>query len=166
MARTTLSFVVAGPWGDLSNYYTDGTNDHTELQLALNRLNTLGGGEILLLKSTYNLGAGLTTYSNLGIRGLGINATIIKLNSGINADGLAGTNISNFYVRDLQINANSAGQKYKKWEFSGKGYVNEDEYIKADRFYKSIQGKVIATDVSDIERGAAVDGNVEEKTPF
>ncbi len=60
-----------------AKYVCDGSNDHVEIQAALNAL-PAGGGTVLLLKGTYNCAGNLQPAAYKTLKGEGPDATILK----------------------------------------------------------------------------------------
>jgi hypothetical protein len=63
----------------------NGTDDTADLQAKLDALNADGGGSLTLRAGTY-IASTLTIYSNVTIRGQGVDATILLQKAGTNAD--------------------------------------------------------------------------------
>jgi hypothetical protein len=59
----------------------NGTGDYTDIQPALDYVNSIGGGSILIMTGTYTISTDLTLYSNITINGQGYSETIIDFNS-------------------------------------------------------------------------------------
>ena len=99
-----------------ADYITDGTNDRVKIQLALDSINTAGGGTLFLKPGTYTLDNTLDVYSNTILRGAGVGATIIKQADGANKfrvirnDGFAAGGNSDIVLRDFTFNGNKANQ--------------------------------------------------------
>ena len=100
----------------------DGVTDcATAINNALSAANTAGGGVVYLPAGTYLVGATLTLYSLIHLRGDGPHVTIIKLKNAANVDviqgasfaTLTGTNnasagINEFSIENLTVDANKA----------------------------------------------------------
>lgn len=108
---TVASSTYNGP----ADIYCDGTNDHTELQNAIDYVAGLGGGIVRMTEGTYNTAATLSLYSNVILRGAGAN-TIIKKNvndHGITIEGSSGDEIENVSIEDLIITRNASDTNAK-----------------------------------------------------
>lgn len=106
-----------------ADYVCDGVADDIEIQAAINAVNTLGGGTILLRAGTYTLSAVLTLYNNITIRGEGPGKTIVTLTSAITGQDLMsiGSNLGtssghspvgtyqNIELRDMEFNLATIG---------------------------------------------------------
>ena len=67
-----------------------GNYDYTDIQDAINYVNGLGGGKILILNGTYVSSANLVLYSNIVLQGESPSGVILEfnaINKGINAQG-------------------------------------------------------------------------------
>jgi parallel beta-helix repeat protein len=82
--------------GYKADYYTDGTADDVQIQAALDAVNSIGGGSVLLWEGTYVLAAQIRIYSNTLFNGTGL-ATIVTA---------AGSLAVNMIINDDQVNGN------------------------------------------------------------
>ena len=107
VARFVIGTSTAGWTENDVDYLCDGTNDHAEINQAIQDL-PADGGEIIILDGTYNIGARIdVNKNNVTIRGNG-DATVLKRmwNSGF-AEGVITINIaSNCKIENLQIDGN------------------------------------------------------------
>src|ERR1041384_948808 len=109
---TYMPFKTVGPTGSGADYEVDGTNDHTEIQNALNSLTT--GGMVLLAPGTYNFGAVVTITGNdtynaptKGVIGAGMHSTKIVCASNVNAFSLTGN--ASVIIKDMEIQVTGSG---------------------------------------------------------
>ncbi|MCV9886234.1 right-handed parallel beta-helix repeat-containing protein [Metabacillus halosaccharovorans] len=118
------------------NVVLDGTNEATKIQLALDYLNSRGGGILLLPKGVY-IAEGLVVYSNITIKGVHRESTVIKRPNRASTDTQKfilyskDKNIENFYLEDVTIDGN----------YKNLGYVT-------DGVKPTIQDVMIRNDVS------------------
>jgi hypothetical protein len=69
-----------------ADYVCDGTDDHTEINNAIQAL-PAAGGKVILLAGTYDIGASiLIDADNIRLEGMGHEATILKLSNSANVD--------------------------------------------------------------------------------
>lgn len=93
------------------NVSLDGTNEATKIQSALDFLNSLGGGILLLPRGTY-IAEDLVVYSNITIKGVHRESTVIKRPNSASTDTQKyilyskDKNIENFYLEDVTIDGN------------------------------------------------------------
>lgn len=91
--------------GLVADYYTDGTNDHVEINAAINAVTT-AGGTVLLKVGTYTIGAAVVIKSNVILKGEGMTATTIKKVDSGNFSAVAISTASNFQALDFKIDGN------------------------------------------------------------
>lgn len=147
----------------------DGSTDDTAaITAAINAAHSAGGGTVLFPEGTYLTG-NQTLYAKVHLRGIGIDATTIKLKNGANADifsaqtgsinlsaadgaGSAGS-LYNFGLYDLTLDGNKANQSSGTsypLRFYGYGYIVQNVRVK-----NGYSGGVL----SDWNGGAATPGN-------
>ncbi len=84
--RTATKVVAASNSSDLgkkqADYACDGTDDQVEIQAAIDAVDAVGGGCVLLLEGNYSISDTIDVASNLIIRGMGTN-TILTLADGV-----------------------------------------------------------------------------------
>jgi parallel beta-helix repeat protein len=83
-----------------------GNGDVTDIQTAIDYVNSIGGGSILIKAGTYTLNSDLTLYSHIHLCGEDADTTIIDFNgahSQILAIGTGGTHKSDIEISGLQI---------------------------------------------------------------
>jgi parallel beta-helix repeat protein len=88
-----------------ANYVCDGTNDHVEIQAALDALPATGG-EVLLLDGTYNVEVSLVLDSYQTLRGCGRNTILTTSTNGLiflSATGGSGTEKTGITIYDMKI---------------------------------------------------------------
>jgi len=113
VARTNLAAqgkVLVTVGATNADYTTDGTADQTEIQAAIDAVNTAGGGVVRILKGTYNTTAEITLKSNVTVEGEGQGVTIISFSGTIstwafdtNTTGTAKNTNSNIWIKHLTI---------------------------------------------------------------
>jgi hypothetical protein len=124
------ALVSAVDYGATGNGTTD---DATSIQNAINALNALGGGVLYFPAGTYLIGATLTLYSKVILRGAGADLSVIKAKNSLNADMVKTVNYATltgqnkyliadgvpyaFGLEDIQLDGNKANQA------SGNGLV-------------------------------------------
>ncbi|GAI14844.1 unnamed protein product, partial [marine sediment metagenome] len=94
-----------------ANYVCDGTDDHVEIQAALDALPDTGG-EVFLLDGTYNIEASLVLGSYQTLRGCGRNTILTTTTAGIDiitATGSVGSEKVGILVADLCIDGTAGG---------------------------------------------------------
>jgi len=99
-ANDTVAALKSG-----ADYVCDGTNDHVEIQAALDALPATGG-EVRLLDGTYNCQVAITLDSNQTLRGCGINTILTTATASLvflSAVGGSGTEKTGITISDLQI---------------------------------------------------------------
>lgn len=103
------SFVVA-TYNSIDNenadFVCDGTNDHVEIQQAIDNLPS-GGGSVYLREGTYNIGATINLNNNVTLSGAGA-GTWLYLANNVDDDVIYGTGLDNLLVADLRIYGNGA----------------------------------------------------------
>jgi hypothetical protein len=62
--------------GYAADYYTDGTSDNVQIQLALDAIHTLGKGSVRIVEGSYSISAPLVIYSNTEINAVGATITL------------------------------------------------------------------------------------------
>lgn len=94
-----------------ADYVCDGTNDHLDIQAAIDALPATGG-EVLLLDGTYNIEVSLVLDSYQTLRGCG-RSTILTTTTAnldiITATGGSGTEKTGILIADLCIDGNAGG---------------------------------------------------------
>lgn len=110
---TTIVVAASNSLHTVADYICTGTNDQTTINTAIGAL-PAGGGRILLLEGTYNLGGAVViNKSNVSLEGQGM-ATILKLANSTNTDCVQigdGTNTyTNIYIKNLLVDGNMANQ--------------------------------------------------------
>jgi hypothetical protein len=128
LKATHLNVKDYGALGDAA------TDDSTAIQAAMDAANTAGGGIVFFPPGTYIINATVTIYSKVHIRGVGIEATILKLKNTTNVDILKGQNfatltgtngtggIYNWSVSDLTIDGNKANNATAGYGLRAYGY--------------------------------------------
>lgn len=94
-----------------ANYVCNGTNDHIEIQAALDALPTTGG-EVLLLDGTYNIEVTLTLDSYQTLRGCGRNTILTTTTAGVDiitGTGGDGTELVGILIADLCVDGTVGG---------------------------------------------------------
>lgn len=107
-SRTVI--VGSSEYGGDADYSCDGTADETEIQMAVDYVDGLGGGIVQLTHGQFNTGAGVHLYANIVLQGDGV-ATVIKKNCNdyaVSIEGGAGTEIDGVQVKDLTITRDTA----------------------------------------------------------
>lgn len=106
-----------------ANYICDGTNDHIQIQQAIDYLESVGWGKLIIKEGSYSIAATITVlYDNITIIGHGAK-TLLTLANGVNShvikvwDGV--TTYKNITIRDLQINGNISNQVQQVGSKSG-----------------------------------------------
>lgn len=109
---TYIPFKTVGPTGSGADYIVDGTNDHTEVQNAINALTN--GGMVLLAPGSYNFAdsvdfAGNDTYDapTKGVIGAGMHST--KIICASNVDGFSITGNASVVLKDMEIQVTGTG---------------------------------------------------------
>lgn len=107
-----------------ADYVCDGVNDEAEINTALEVANQLGGGMVLLLEGTFNVGRTIRVPSNTTLAGQGL-GTVIKLQDNAKVDIINNYNTTRgntkITVRDLTIDGNmnnNSGVYYSSIGFS------------------------------------------------
>ncbi len=94
-----------------ADYFCDGTNDHVQIQQAIDALPATGG-EVVLLDGTYNIEVSLVLDSYQTLRGCG-RSTILTTTTAdvdiITAAGGAGTEKVEILIADLCVDGNAGG---------------------------------------------------------
>jgi len=88
-----------------ADYRCNGTNDHVQIQAAIDAL-PAGGGEVKLLEGTFNVEASINLDSNQTLSSCGRNTILTTSTAGIaflSAIGGAGTEKTGIVIADLQI---------------------------------------------------------------
>ncbi|MBA7580053.1 hypothetical protein ES708_21939 [subsurface metagenome] len=88
-----------------ADYVCDGTNDHVEIQAALDALPATGG-EVRLLEGTYNIEVSLVLDSYQTLRGCGRNTILTTTTADmifLSAVGGLGTELTGIVIADMQI---------------------------------------------------------------
>ncbi|GAI09631.1 unnamed protein product, partial [marine sediment metagenome] len=88
-----------------ADFVCDGTNDHAEIQQALDNLPS-GGGSVYLREGTYNIGATITLDNNVALIGAGA-GTLLYLANNVTSNVLQATNCGNLIVTNLRIWGNA-----------------------------------------------------------
>jgi parallel beta-helix repeat protein len=104
MSRSNIVTVGASTWTGTADYLCDGTDDHVEIQAAIDLVKARGG-VVQLTEGTFNITAGISLYSNVSLSGQGAK-TIISKNCndhGIKAIGLNLARLSDITVNGLAI---------------------------------------------------------------
>lgn len=96
--RTNTVTVASSTYTGTADYYCDGTDDHVEIQKAINDIYAIGGGTVQLTNGTFNLASTIYVYSNIVFRGMG-NYTEVVLGNSIDID-ISGSSI---IVMDMSI---------------------------------------------------------------
>lgn len=95
--------------GQKADFYTDGTNDNVEIQMAIDSLPS-SGGKVLLYQGTYSIGQTIILDSYQRLEGLG-KGTILKAKNNFNSDIIGSqTDTYNRYIEvcNLTIDGNRA----------------------------------------------------------
>lgn len=110
---TTITTTV---WFSLADYICDGTADNVQIQQAIDYLESLWGGKLIIKEGSYNIAATITVLSdNITIEGFGWK-TLLTLANGVNNhvirvwDELWSTFYKNILIRDIYIEWNKANQ--------------------------------------------------------
>lgn len=89
------------------------TDDAPAITSAIEAANSGGGGIVFFPPGTYIIAKTLPVCSNIVYQGSGINATIVKLQSGISSDmfagGTSGSEINSFSFQQMTLDGNSSG---------------------------------------------------------
>lgn len=117
-ASYTPATKIVAPTGyaHYADYYTDGVADEVQINLAITAVNTLGGGDVLLVgypsSAPAVIAAAIKLKDKVWLRGEGINATWIKKVAGGNFQALQNDDLTNgnSYIRasDFAIDGNNA----------------------------------------------------------
>jgi len=123
---SSTTFVIAASNSKHKNradYTCDGTDDHVEIQAAIDALKAADGGQIILLDGVYNCDPMTITSSNITLNGLG-SSTIIKLapqnldvlgeHSLLLIYGTEGNHLKNIVTRNIQFDGNKAAHSGTK----------------------------------------------------
>jgi hypothetical protein len=86
---------------------SDYDSDSAAIQTAIDYVNGLSGGNVVIKEGQYSLSSGLTLYSNITLCGVGEN-TVLNMADSVNINMIAGTDISSVTIKDLQIDGNKA----------------------------------------------------------
>ena len=89
-----------------ADFVCDGTNDHVEIQQAIDNLPS-GGGSVYLREGIYDIGATITLNNNVALIGAGA-GTWLYLANNVDDDVIYGTGLDNLLVADLRIYGNGA----------------------------------------------------------
>lgn len=108
--KNATKVIATASSGYKADYYTDGTADNVQIQLALNDLSSLGGGTLLIKEGTYNIAANMSVPSSTIIQGAGW-ATKLVMTSGANlASIFSCVSKSNVVFRDIELDGNKTNQ--------------------------------------------------------
>ncbi len=88
-----------------ADFVCDGTDDHVQIQQAIDNLPS-GGGSVYLREGTYNIGGTITLDNNVALIGSGA-GTLLYLANNVNSNVLQATNCGNLLVTNLRIWGNS-----------------------------------------------------------
>ena len=91
-----------------ADFVCDGTDDHVEIQQAIDNLPS-GGGSVYLREGTYNIGATINLNNNVALIGAGA-GTLLYLANNVNDDVIYGISLDNVLIADLKINGNGSNQ--------------------------------------------------------
>lgn len=116
------------PGWELADYTSDGVNDNVEIQNAINKVSTLGGGTVKLLEGTYNIGSAsqINMKGNVSLIGQGKGSTKIiggNTSSSVLFFGPSNTEtMSNIRVSGLHVVEQGASTAFM---FYGDGSVSD-----------------------------------------
>jgi len=89
------------------NIICNGTNDHIEINAAITLVNSFGGGTVMILEGTYNLGATITGLDYVTIRGQG-RGTLLYVPNSTFINAMTFDTKAYWAVMDLRIDGNYA----------------------------------------------------------
>lgn len=136
-----------------ADFVINGTNDTTQLQAALDAVNTAGGGQVILQAGTITIASMITLYKNIGLIGAGLDKTKVAITAsfasgvmmrdnsgdadnievtGITFDASGKTNVGylhiyqgdNVNVHDNRFTGSSCSDPNSKWGVRLGHYVN------------------------------------------
>lgn len=117
---------------DLSgNFVCDGTNDHTQIQAAIDRVDSLGGGSVYVKRGTYDIGAPLDIDQYyISLRGDG-KSTILRAQNGLDDNVIEMTGAGKWFqeIRDLQVYGNKASMASGHGIYISHTYSSHDSNI-------------------------------------
>jgi hypothetical protein len=124
-ARTFTKIVAASDSLDATgaDYTCDGTDDEVEIQSAIDAVNTAGGGTVLLLDGNYDIDTtSIVLKSNVVLKGMGIEATVLKKNGSVSILVADSSNTNYAGVRNLKFDGlNSTTTTHYAIEDTGSG---------------------------------------------
>jgi len=123
---SSATFVIAASDSkhkDRADYICDGTDDHVEIQAAIDALEAADGGQIILLDGIYSCDPIIIASSNITLNGLG-SSTIVKLapqnldvlgeHRLLDIEGSAEGRLKNIAIRNIQFDGNKAAHSGTK----------------------------------------------------
>lgn len=106
------SKVVSRSAADKPDYICDGTDDHVQIQAAIDAVELAGGGVVFIKTGTYVLGVTLTIDSaNVNLLGEGMEAVVLQAKTAFPTNTSVVTITANYCsVKELMIDGNKANQ--------------------------------------------------------
>lgn len=105
-ARFVIGTSTAGWTLDDCDYLCDGTSDDVEIKSAINALPS-GGGEILLLDGTYNIGSKIAiSKASVTLRGSGASTVLKRMFNELSSNGVVGCSASDCLISCIRIDGN------------------------------------------------------------
>ena len=89
-----------------ADFICDGTDDHVEIQRAIDNLPS-GGGSVYLREGTYSIGATINLNNNVALIGAGA-GTLLYLENNVNDDVIYGILLDNLLIANLRIDGNGS----------------------------------------------------------
>jgi hypothetical protein len=86
---------------------TDYGSDNACIQAAIDYVNGLGGGSVLIREGTYSIVATINLYSNINIIGIGLKTIIQAATGSTYTRIIYGSGVSNVVTRDMTIDGNN-----------------------------------------------------------
>ncbi len=99
--------------GFIADYYTTGTADETQINLAITAVNGLGGGVVLIKSGNYSVASPITPLTNVIIRGEGL-GTYVKLPNLTNVNIFEVFGVNHVIIEDLYLDGNGVNQSVEK----------------------------------------------------
>jgi parallel beta-helix repeat protein len=134
--------VVVGNNGAVDYNTNDYASDDAAIQAAIDYVNVLGGGSVIIREGNYTIESKLTLYDNISLSGIGYSTKLApKTNLGTNMiandDGVGGN--YNIHIKNIHIYGNSANQvsadyggiKLDKCKYSTISNIWGDDWKKA-----------------------------------
>lgn len=149
-SQTIADIAVSGE-ADIAVPVTTGTSQQINIQAAIDAVSGAGGGIVRLGTGTYTIDVGIAVKSNVWLRGVGMNATIIKVTAEtvVNAITQESTSLVSFVrVSDLTVDGNDASQS--SGNGSGILILNTDNIVIENVEVKDCRASGIAIEAIDV----------------